>query len=95
MAEPQHIQLPRERRIGMIIRNDQADTLARADEVEAWAPLKWHVKAEVRTSMQPALRMPMGAVRMRRLEGTMLGGAPDGDRLPKRLRMIFTCVVDD
>lgn len=83
MAELQHTQLRRERPIGTIIRDGQADILARAVEAEAWIPLKRPVKAEGRNSMEPPLQMRMGAVRTWRLEGTMLGGAPGEDRPPR------------
>lgn len=83
MAELQLTQLRRERPIGTIIRDGQADILARAVEAEAWIPLKRPVKAGGRTSMEPPLQMRMGAARTRRLEGTMLGGAPGEDRPPR------------
>ena len=94
MAAPQHTQLRRERRIGMATKDGQIGILARADEVEAWIPLKQPVKAEVQNTMESTLQMHMGAVRTPRQEDTMFGRALDGDRLPTDLGTIFTWAME-
>lgn len=94
MAVPQHTRLRRERRIGRKTRDGQVGILARAVEVEVRLLWKRRAKVEMQNTMGSGIQMHMGAVRTRRREGIMCGGALDEGRLPRDLGMIITCAVD-